>query len=190
MSERNVSHSFIEAQRRKPSVRLGLAVLLLALSGCSQVVKGEASPIGQDFSNEQENPAGNNRGVFPTKPGMNFDCKGITMTDKYTDYGHTLTYHPVIEILNEHENPTDRYTFTMLTYEDKLTGKQDYLFSKGTTGIEFRDIVNPLFLNIVDFSQSKLEPKPTTVEEVQHLNGVSGIVPKNDIFNCLIKIVG
>lgn len=187
MSESNVSQSFIETQLRKPSVRLGLAALLLALSGCSQVVRGEAFPADQNISNEQENPAGNNRGVLP-RAGMNFDCKGITVTDKYTDYGHALVYYPVIEVINEHENPTDRYTFTMLTYEDKLTGKQDYLFSKGTTGIEFRDIVNPLFLNIVDFSQSKLEPKPTTVEEVQHLNGVEGIVPKNDIFNCLLKV--
>lgn len=168
-------------------IAAGLAAATLLLTGCAQTIEG--SPVSTKATH-QNDPAGNNRGVI-SKPGMNFECRGITVTTFYNDQGRRLGYYPVVSILNQSESPTDRYVFTMMAYRHKLTDESGYLFSKGTQALEFNDgTISPLALYIVDFSASSKEPKPTTVEEVQGLqNGLGNLVPDEDIVVCPLQIV-
>ena len=171
------------------NIAAGLAAATLLLGGCSQTIEG--SPVASEpNAYHQNDPAGNNRGVI-SKPGMNFECHGITRTDLYNDQGHRLGYFPVVSILNQSENPTDRYVFTMMAYQHKLTDQYGYLFSKGTQAIEFNDgTITPLGLYVVDFSASNKVPLPTTVEEVQGLQeGLGNLVPDEDIVVCPLQIV-
>lgn len=172
---------------KRYDIAASVAAASLLLGSCTQVVEGSPAATGHNVT--QNDPAGNSRGVI-SKPGMDFECRGITKVDLYNDQGHRLGYFPVVSILNQHENPTDRYVFTVMSYQHKLTDEYGLLFSKGTQAIEFNDgTISPLGLYVVDFSASKKVPLPTTVEEVQGLQqGLGDIVPDEDITVCPLQI--
>src|SRR5690349_7640475 len=119
---------------KRNGIRAGVAAATLLIGACTQAMEG--SPVSENRGTYQNDPAGNNRGVI-SKPGMNFECRGIAVTTFYNDQGRRLGYFPVVSILNQSENPTDRYVFTMMAYQHKLTDEYGYLFSKGTQAIEF-----------------------------------------------------